>query len=136
MMEGPGLQDRLQMKGEISSVQRQIEQDQTGIDRSGLELTILMPCLNEAETLAICIGKAQSSLKELLVSGEVLIADNGSTDGSVEIATKMGARVISVSRKGYGSALLGGIAAARGKYIIIGDADDSYDFSNLGLFIH
>ena len=113
------------MKGEISSVQRQIEQDQTDIDRSGLELTILMPCLNEAETLAICIGKAQSSLKELLVSGEVLIADNGSTDGSVEIATKMGARVISVSRKGYGSALLGGIAAARGKYIIIGDADDS-----------
>ena len=124
-MEGPGLQDRLQMKGDISSVQRQIEQDQTDIDRSGLELTILMPCLNEAETLAICIGKAQSSLKELLVSGEVLIADNGSTDGSVEIVTKMGARVISVSRKGYGSALLGGIAAARGKYIIIGDADDS-----------
>jgi glycosyltransferase involved in cell wall biosynthesis len=100
-----------------------------------LELSILMPCLNEAETLEICIEKAQKSLRELDIVGEVIIADNGSTDGSQEIATKMGARVVPVSAKGYGSALMGGIIAARGVYIIMGDADDSYDFSNLGAFV-
>lgn len=100
-----------------------------------LELSILMPCLNEAETLEICIEKAQKSLGELNIAGEVIIADNGSTDGSQEIATKMGARVIPVPAKGYGSALMGGIVAARGVYIIMGDADDSYDFSNLGAFV-
>lgn len=100
-----------------------------------LELSIVMPCLNEAETLATCIRKAQSSLKTLNVAGEVIIADNGSTDGSQAIATQMGARVVAVSTKGYGSALMGGIAAARGKYIIMGDADDSYDFTNLEPFV-
>ncbi|WP_341737987.1 glycosyltransferase family 2 protein [Microcoleus sp. CAWBG640] len=100
-----------------------------------LELSILMPCLNEAETLEICIEKAQKSLGELNIAGEVIIADNGSTDGSQEIATKMGARVVPVPAKGYGSALMGGIVAARGVYIIMGDADDSYDFSNLGAFV-
>jgi glycosyltransferase involved in cell wall biosynthesis len=100
-----------------------------------LELSILMPCLNEAETLEICIEKAQKSLRELDIVGEVIIADNGSTDGSQEIATRMGARVVPVSAKGYGSALMGGIIAARGVYIIMGDADDSYDFSNLGAFV-
>jgi glycosyltransferase involved in cell wall biosynthesis len=99
------------------------------------ELSIIMPCLNEAETLAVCIEKAQTSLRECNIKGEVLIADNGSTDGSQEIALKMGARVVAVEAKGYGSALMGGIAAARGKYIIMGDADDSYDFANLAPFV-
>lgn len=100
-----------------------------------LELSIVMPCLNEAETLEICIEKAQKSLRELNIPGEVIIADNRSTDGSQDIATKMGARVVPVAAKGYGSALMGGIMAARGVYIIMGDADDSYDFSNLGAFV-
>ncbi|MEP6516100.1 glycosyltransferase family 2 protein [Microcoleus vaginatus] len=101
-----------------------------------LELSILMPCLNEAETLEICIEKAQKSLRELDIAGEVIIADNGSTDGSQAIATRMGARVVPVAAKGYGSALMGGIIAARGVYIIMGDADDSYNFSNLGFFVN
>lgn len=100
-----------------------------------VELTILMPCLNEAETLEICINKALGFLSSHQVVGEVLIADNGSTDGSQEIAKKAGARVVHVENKGYGSALLGGIKAAHGKYIIMGDADDSYDFSNLMPFV-
>jgi glycosyltransferase involved in cell wall biosynthesis len=104
-------------------------------DGNRTELSILMPCLNEAETLEICIKKAQKSLEDLNVNGEVIIADNGSIDGSPEIAASLGARVIHVAEKGYGSALLGGIKAARGKYIIMGDADDSYDFTNLGPFL-
>lgn len=105
------------------------------IDGNRTELSILMPCLNEAETLGTCIKKAQKALEDLNVNGEVVIADNGSTDGSPEIAAALGARVIHVAEKGYGSALLGGIKAARGKYIIMGDADDSYDFTNLGPFL-
>jgi glycosyltransferase involved in cell wall biosynthesis len=105
------------------------------IDGNRTELSILMPCLNEAETLAICIKKAQKALDDLHVNGEVVVADNGSTDGSPDIAASLGARVIHVAEKGYGSALLGGIKAARGKYIIMGDADDSYDFTNLGPFL-
>src|SRR5690349_6704397 len=107
------------------------------IKRDGhrIELSILMPCLNEAETLATCIKKAQKALEDLNVDGEVVVADNGSTDGSPDIAASLGARVVHVAEKGYGSALLGGIKAARGKYIIMGDADDSYDFTNLGPFL-
>jgi glycosyltransferase involved in cell wall biosynthesis len=104
-------------------------------DGNRTELSILMPCLNEAETLATCIKKAQKALHDLNVNGEVVIADNGSTDGSPDIATSLGARVVQVAEKGYGSALLGGIKAARGRYIIMGDADDSYDFTNLGPFL-
>src|SRR5678816_1746761 len=104
-------------------------------DGNRTELSLLMPCLNEAETLEICIKKAQKALEDLNVNGEVVIADNGSTDGSPEIAAALGARVIHVAEKGYGSALLGGIKAARGQYIIMGDADDSYDFTNLGPFL-
>jgi len=100
-----------------------------------LELTILMPCLNEAETLATCIQKALGYLARSGVSGEVLIADNGSTDGSQAIARGLGARVIDVPEKGYGAALIAGIAGARGCYVIMGDSDDSYDFSALDPFI-
>ncbi|MDJ1485449.1 glycosyltransferase family 2 protein [Cytophagaceae bacterium YF14B1] len=100
-----------------------------------IELTILMPCLNEAETLAICVRKAQKFLTDYQVTGEVLIADNGSTDGSQQIATVNGARVVAITAKGYGAALIGGIEAARGKYIIMGDSDDSYDFSALESFM-
>lgn len=99
------------------------------------ELTILMPCLNEAETLEICIQKALASISELGIDGEVLIADNGSDDGSQEIAQRCGARVIQAPLRGYGGALLAGIENAHGKYIIMGDADDSYDFSKLGQFV-
>jgi len=99
------------------------------------ELSILMPCLNEAETLAVCIEKARRSLRECDIAGEIIVADNGSTDGSQSIAASKGARVLHVQTKGYGSALMGGIAAARGTYIIMGDADDSYDFASLGPFI-
>ena len=95
------------------------------------ELTILMPCLNEAETLAVCIDKAKGYLARAGVSGEVLIADNGSTDGSQAIAEAHGARVTAVPARGYGAALKGGIEAAQGRFVIMGDADDSYDFSAL-----
>ncbi|MBV9569605.1 MAG: glycosyltransferase family 2 protein [Hyphomicrobiales bacterium] len=104
-------------------------------DPSAPELTILMPCLNEAEALGTCIKKALAYLARSGVRGEVLIADNGSTDGSQEIAQNLGARVVAVAEKGYGAALIGGIAAARGQFIIMGDADDSYDFSQLDDFI-
>ncbi len=102
---------------------------------SQYELTILMPCLNEAETLETCIKKGQNWLKENNVSGEVLIADNGSTDGSQEISRKLGARVVDVPSRGYGAALICGIKEAAGNYIIMGDSDDSYDFSYLTPFI-
>lgn len=100
-----------------------------------VELTILMPCLNEAETLETCIRKALGYLQESGVDGEVVIADNGSTDGSQQIAQRLGARVVPVAEKGYGAALIGGIVAARGRFVIMGDADDSYDFSSLGPFV-
>lgn len=99
------------------------------------ELTILMPCLNEAETLAVCIKKAKSFLAESGISGEVLIADNGSTDGSIEIASSLGAKVVHVPVRGYGAALLAGIQAASGTHIVMGDSDDSYDFTSLSLFV-
>lgn len=105
------------------------------MESNELELTILMPCLNEAETLEICIKKAKKSLEENNINGEVLIADNGSTDGSQEIAKRNGARVVNVERRGYGSALIDGTKAALGKYCIMGDADDSYDFSNIMPFV-
>lgn len=101
----------------------------------GLELTVLMPCLNEAETIEICIEKALGFMARTNILGEVVIADNGSTDGSQQMAIKAGARVIDILEKGYGAALSGGIAAARGKFVIMGDADDSYDFANLDQFI-
>ncbi len=112
----------------------QLSQGSVGLS-DDLELTILMPCLNEAETLALCIDKARSFLTHSGVAGEVLIADNGSTDGSQEIARAHGAKVVAVRDRGYGAALMGGIAAARGRFVIMGDADDSYDFTALMPFV-
>ena len=100
-----------------------------------LEVSIVMPCLNEAETLATCIEKAQQALHQHKILGEVIVADNGSTDGSQIIASQKGARVVQVEAKGYGNALMVGIAAAQGKFIIIGDADDSYDFLEIPRFV-
>jgi glycosyltransferase involved in cell wall biosynthesis len=100
-----------------------------------VELTVLMPCLNEAETVATCVRKAASFLTLSGVSGEVVVADNGSSDGSQMLAADAGARVVDIPERGYGRALLGGILAARGRYIIMGDADDSYDFTSLMPFL-
>lgn len=100
-----------------------------------LELTILMPCLNEARTVALCVGKARAFLEQHQITGEVLVADNGSTDGSQAIAQAAGARVLNVTERGYGAALRAGIVAATSRFVIMGDADDSYDFSALAPFI-
>ncbi|PXA99910.1 dolichol-P-glucose synthetase [Nostoc sp. 3335mG] len=100
-----------------------------------IELSIVLPCLNEAETLAVCLKKAKAFLSDYGIRGEVIVADNGSTDGSLQIANAMGARIIAVPTRGYGAALIGGIEAARGRYVAMGDADDSYDFGALMPFV-
>jgi glycosyltransferase involved in cell wall biosynthesis len=100
-----------------------------------VEVSVVMPCLNEAETLASCIQKAQSAIEKDGLSAEIIVADNGSTDGSQAIAKELGARLVPVARKGYGSALIGGIEAARGEFVIMGDADDSYDFTAIAPLI-
>jgi glycosyltransferase involved in cell wall biosynthesis len=116
--------------------------EQVGAGRSGaaaeagaLEVSVLMPCLNEAETLRACVHEALATIAAAGVTGEVLVADNGSGDGSRAVAIAAGARVIEVERRGYGNALLGGIAAARGRYVLMGDADGSYDFGELPRFL-
>ena len=100
-----------------------------------MEFTFLMPCLNESETLEFAINEAVNAIERLKLDAEILIADNGSVDNSAEIAIKNGARVTNVKMKGYGSALIGGIKAAKGKYIIMGDCDGSYDFAHPDLFV-
>jgi glycosyltransferase involved in cell wall biosynthesis len=100
-----------------------------------IELTVVMPCLNEADTLATCIEKAKRAIAQHGIEAEIIVADNGSTDGSQEIAERHGARVVPVTSRGYGAALMGGIDAARGRYIIMGDADDSYDFAEIPRFV-
>src|SRR5712691_12602713 len=100
-----------------------------------IEVSVVMPCLNEADTLASCIAKAQRALHEHNMRGEIIVADNGSTDGSAGIAERMGSRVVHVEARGYGNALMGGVAAGRGKFLIIGDADDSYDFLEIPKFV-
>ncbi len=114
-----------------STLAREIPRTDRQPATSSLELTILMPCLNEAETIEVCVRKARGFLERGGVKGEVLIADNGSTDGSQALAEALGARVVAVPEKGYGAALIGGIHAAKGRFVIMGDADDSYDFENL-----
>ncbi|HEX2313591.1 MAG TPA: glycosyltransferase family 2 protein [Thermomonospora sp.] len=100
-----------------------------------MELSVVMPCLNEAETIETCVRKTIGFLEDNGIDGEVVIADNGSTDGSQQLARAAGARVVPVADKGYGNALMGGIRAARGRYVAMGDADDSYDFTTLGPFL-
>ena len=104
-------------------------------DDTEIELSVIMPCLNEAETLADCIRTIQRNLQHNQIHGEVLIADNGSTDGSLAIAEEHGARVVEVKQRGYGSAIMGGILAARGRYVIMGAADGSYNFDDCALFL-
>jgi glycosyltransferase involved in cell wall biosynthesis len=99
-------------------------------------ISVIMPCLNEAETLAVCIRKARRAIEAANVPGEVIVADNGSTDGSQQIAIREGARLVPVSVRGYGAALMGGIEAANGTYILMADADDSYNFSHLNRFLN
>jgi glycosyltransferase involved in cell wall biosynthesis len=106
-----------------------------GVSASPVEVSIVIPCLNEAETVAACVAKACAALETHGVAGEVIVADNGSTDGSRAIAAAAGARIVPVTDRGYGSALMGGIAAARGRFVLMGDADDSYDFGELPRFL-
>ena len=106
-----------------------------GSESAAVELSVVMPCLNESLTLATCIRKAQATIERLGIRGEVIVADNGSTDGSQSLAEELGARVVPIAARGYGSALRGGITAARGRYVIMGDSDDSYDFTQLGDFL-
>ena len=107
----------------------------TSLTPTAVEVSIVMPCLDEAETLAKCIRHAQSAIATGGLAAEIIVADNGSSDGSQQIAKDLGARVVDVSRKGYGSALIGGIDAAQGRFIVMGDADDSYDFEAIGPLI-
>src|SRR5436305_1345312 len=112
-------------------VSSQVEQSGAQLPSAGApllpEVSVVIPCLNEVETLGVCIDKANRALAQHAIAGEIVVADNGSTDGSQQLAQARGARVVAVAERGYGNALMGGIAAARGKYIIMGDADDSYD---------
>src|ERR1043166_4063237 len=100
-----------------------------------IEVSVVIPCLDEAETLERCIVKAQTAMAEHGIAGEVVVADNGSTDDSPAMALRLGARVVHVEARGYGNALMGGIAASRGRYVIMGDADDSYDFLEVQKFV-
>jgi glycosyltransferase involved in cell wall biosynthesis len=122
------------MSSEFGTPNDQISQ-YARMPRAEIELSIVIPCLNEVETVSVCVRKAVSWLESKVVRGEVIVADNGSTDGSVEISEAAGARVVRVTEKGYGNALMGGIESANGKYLIMGDADDSYDFSSLDGFV-
>jgi len=107
----------------------------TNVATETVDVSVVIPCLNEANSLRICIEKAQKAFNDARLRGEVVVADNGSTDGSIEIAQTAGARVIPVAQRGYGSALKAGIRAARGGFIVMGDSDDSYDFSELPRFV-
>jgi glycosyltransferase involved in cell wall biosynthesis len=107
-----------------------------GAGRPGApELSVVLPCLDEAATIGACVEQIRKTLRANHIHGEIIVADNGSNDGSREIAQALGASVVSVANRGYGSALMGGIAAAKGKYIVMGDADGSYDFSQIPLFL-
>jgi glycosyltransferase involved in cell wall biosynthesis len=123
------------MAGETAAeLQDRSEVGTDPLDES-VEVSVVMPCLNEAATLERCIVKARKAMEDHSVAGEIIVADNGSTDASPEIAARLGARVVTIDSRGYGNALIGGIAAARGRYVIMGDADDSYDFLELPKFV-
>ena len=121
--------------GAVSTLDQLDRYVEEALDDRVLELSVVMPCLNEADTLAVCIDKCNQVINEMGLVAEIVIADNGSTDGSIEIAKAHGARVVHVQSKGYGNALKGGIADARGKYVVMGDADDSYNFLELPKFV-
>jgi glycosyltransferase involved in cell wall biosynthesis len=123
------------MAGETAAQLRDLPEVTTDPLDESVEVSVVMPCLNEAATLERCIVKARKALEDHDVAGEIIVADNGSTDASPEIAARLGARVVAVEGRGYGNALMGGIAAARGRYVIMGDADDSYDFFELPKFV-
>jgi glycosyltransferase involved in cell wall biosynthesis len=123
------------MGSNIHSPRQEARIQQSLPETSCPEVSVVMPCLNEADTLQACIEKAQGALAEHNIQGEIIVADNGSTDGSQGIAARMGARVVHVMARGYGNALMGGIAAAHGKFVIMGDADDSYDFRDIPQFV-
>src|SRR5581483_4079030 len=111
-------------------VQQSIHLDQRSSSETGIHISVVMPCLNEAETLGHCITKAQHALEELEIPFEIVVADSGSVDGSAGIAEFLGAHVVRAAQKGYGAALIAGINAARGKYVVMADSDDSYDFAH------
>jgi glycosyltransferase involved in cell wall biosynthesis len=117
------------------SAAEELDRPGASVIDTGVELSVVMPCLNESASIAICVRKAIESMRSKGIRGEVIVADNGSTDGSQQLALDQGARVVPIETRGYGSALRGGIAAARGEYVLMGDADDSYDFSQLPLFL-
>ncbi len=119
----------------MSALAMEARPDGPGASGEAPEVSVVMPCLNEADTLATCIGKALRAMEGAGIHGEVVVADNGSTDGSREIARQAGARVAEVRERGYGNALMGGINAARGRYVVMGDADDSYDFGQIPRFV-
>lgn len=119
----------------LAGTQRPQQVSQTAESERALDVSVVMPCLNESLTLGSCVQKALDTIRRLGVRGEVVVADNGSTDGSQSIAESLGGRVVPIETRGYGSALRGGIAAARGRYVVMGDSDDSYDFTQLGDFI-
>ena len=136
MSDNSALGESTMIVSEVDSRPRDIAIHRPLGKASALEVSVVIPCLNEADTLEACIAKAQRALGEHRISGEIIVADNGSTDGSQAIATRMGARLVHVEAKGYGNALMGGIAAARGRFVIMGDADDSYDFLQLPRFVN
>src|SRR5271166_1022894 len=107
----------------------------TAAGQQPIEVSVVLPCLNEHETVGICVSKAKATLETAGITGEVIVADNGSTDGSIAIAQSAGARVVHVEQRGYGSALKGGIQAARGVYVLMADSDDSYDFRHIPRFV-
>src|SRR5271163_254728 len=122
--------------GKVSGVQAEITTQFVAQGSGGpVDVSVVIPCLNEANSIAYCVEKAIKAFRSAGLRGEVVVADNGSTDGSIEISEKLGARVIRVPQRGYGAALRAGITGARGAFIVMGDADDSYDFSELPRFV-
>lgn len=120
---------------DMANLEQLVERLKDDASETVPEVSVVMPCLNEADTLATCIRKARAAIASAGLAGEILVADNGSTDGSPEIAVREGARLVAIDARGYGHALMGGIRAARGKYIVMGDCDDSYDFGEIPRFV-